>query len=136
MSAPALAHLPPVRIGQAHGRWRGGVTFNEKGYRRISHGAYRNRYEHRRVIEEMLEHPLCASYVFPEPGQIPSGLTVEHIDHRRAHNCRSNLMLLDSRIHNAITAAGCRYIREHYVEYLAAVQGSEVPDWVTESEVA
>ena len=119
--------------GPAHPRWRGGVCLNEKGYRRIMAGSHRGKYEHRRVMEEMLEHPLCAPYVFPERGVIPAGFTVEHLDHTRAHNCRENLMLLDERLHNAITQAGCRYIREHYDEWLVyQAQKNEVaPDWVT-----
>lgn len=120
------------KSGQEHPRWRGGVTLNGKGYRRIMAGPHRGKYEHRKVMEDLLTVPLCAGYVFPGAGKIPPNMTVEHIDHQRAHNCHSNLMLLDSRIHNAITAAGCRYVREHYDEWLMR----QAPDWVTETEVA
>jgi len=88
-------------------------------------------------MEKMLERPLCACYVFPNKGVIPEGLTVEHIDHRRSHNCPENLMLLAERIHNAITQAGCRYIRAHYTEWMALQQAKAeaeaTPDWVSQS---
>ena len=69
-------------------------------------------------METLLLHPIAASYVFPVPGVIPEGMTVEHVDHHKPHNCIGNLMLLDVRIHNALSKASWKYFREHYAEWL------------------
>jgi hypothetical protein len=120
--------------GIFHPRFKGGVSLTDKGYRRIRSGEHRGKYEHRRRIEEMLERPLCAAYVFPERGVIPAGYHVEHADHSRTHNCAGNLMLLDARIHNTLTWATVRYIHAHYDEWLVLQQSKlepqSVPEWV------
>jgi hypothetical protein len=72
VSAPAISKS---HVGPANPNWRGGIYLNEKGYRRISWGRHRGKYEHRRVIEELLLKPLCADYVFPAPGIIPGACT-------------------------------------------------------------
>jgi hypothetical protein len=89
--------------GENNPKWKGGLHQTNKGYIRIRTKKNRDKFAHRVVVEEMLQNPLCAEYVFPERGKIPEGMTVEHVDHRRAHNCRGNLMLLDKRIHDAIS---------------------------------
>lgn len=128
MSAPAISKS---HVGPANPNWRGGRYLNEKGYRRISWGRHRGKYEHRRVIEELLLKPLCADYVFPTPGIIPEGMHVEHVDHSRTHNCHGNLMLLQECIHNAVTQAGIRYFREHFYSNFSPSEADE-PEWVTE----
>ena len=112
-----------VQAGPKNGKWRGGVCLNEKGYRRITSGKHRNKYEHRRVIEKLLEFPI--SYMFHGDGKIPEGMTVEHLDHIRTHNCCGNLMLLEKTIHDRISIMGQRYYREHW---------NDPPDWTTNDE--
>jgi hypothetical protein len=112
--------------GAKNGKWRGGVGLNAKGYRRIFAGPHRNKYEHRRVIEELLERPI--SYMFPGDGKIPENMTVEHIDHSRTHNCVGNLMLLEKRIHDWCSRQTQKYYREHWQEIL---ERESAPDWVT-----
>ena len=98
-----------------------------------------NKYEHRVVMERMLAAPLCAEYVFPGPGEkgkIPQGMTVHHNDHSRTHNCIPNLMLLSTSIHNALSKARWKWIREHYVEWdewqRREREKESEPEWVTE----
>jgi hypothetical protein len=111
------------QIGPANGKWKGGICLNEKGYRRITHGQHRNKYDHRRRIEELLEQPI--SYIFRGDGKIPPNMTVEHIDHIRTHNCVSNLMLLEKVIHDWCSRQSARYFREHWQEAM-------MPKWVTD----
>ena len=69
-----------------------------KGYIRIRAGKYRDKYEHRRVIERLMEeswHPFYGDH-------IPPGMQVHHIDFSRAHNCHQNLLLLSESIHRAL----------------------------------
>ena len=116
-----------LNTGPLNGKWRGGVCLNEKGYRRIRAGLHRNKYEHRRVIEELLEHPI--GLMFSGDGKIPPNMTVEHIDHWRTHNCIGNLMLLEKRIHDWCSRQTQKYYREHWREILAR---ENTPDWVTD----
>jgi len=97
------------QVGSAHPRFIRGTYLTEKGYVRISSGADRGKYEHRAVMERLIGGP------------IPAGMTVEHIDHRRAHNCWQNLMLLDKRIHDFISWENIRRFQE--------LQAAP-PDWV------
>jgi hypothetical protein len=66
------------------------------------------------------------------PHRLPTGLVVEHIDHDKAHNCMCNLMLLDKRIHDVLSAEHRhrrnRMLRAECAAY--AADGGE-PDWVT-----
>jgi hypothetical protein len=73
---------------------------------------------------------------YPVTYGLPPGLTVEHLDHDRVHNCMCNLMLLDKRIHDAIS------IRHRYVmrglngnTEDAVASSVEEPDWVTHDAV-
>lgn len=92
------------QVGQSGPRntnYKGGTCLNEKGYLRISSGPHRNRYVHRQVLAD-----LCAVWCYyPLNARtgLPDGMSVEHLDHRRTHNCISNLILLDLRIHNALS---------------------------------
>lgn len=104
--------------GSNNGKWAGGVTVNEKGYRKITAGAHRNKYEHRRVMEVMLSDPVGLIFL-PAVSVIPAWATVHHIDHDRQHNCTHNLMLVDKCIHNAISGSRQAYIMAHYEEWLA-----------------
>jgi hypothetical protein len=40
---------------------------------------------------------------------LPVGFTVEHIDHRRTHNCLSNMLLLATDLHNWCSRATRSY---------------------------
>lgn len=75
-------------------------------------------YEHRYIMRKMLEKPMCAGYVFPTSGVIPSSMTVHHVDYEKAHNCVGNLMLLQRCIHNHISRAHQQYVRDHWEAYL------------------
>lgn len=65
------------------------------------HGQDRKKYQHRVVMADMCRE-FCFYPLDPRSG-IPSGMTVEHQDHRRTHNCRANLILLDIHIHNHLS---------------------------------
>jgi len=91
------------KCGGDNPKWKGGKHETIKGYIRIRTKENRGKFQHRLIIERMLVDPICLRYVFPEVGKIPVGMTVEHLDHRRAHNCSGNLMLLDKAIHDAIS---------------------------------
>jgi hypothetical protein len=129
--------LMPAPFGPRNPKWKGGRSLNDKGYVRVRKGGRNapHKYEHRRIIEELLESPLCADYVFPEKGKIPQGMTVHHNDHSRTHNCIPNLMLLSVPIHNALSKARWRWIREHYTEWeewqRREREKDSVPEWVT-----
>ncbi|MDE2097834.1 MAG: HNH endonuclease [Patescibacteria group bacterium] len=98
------------QVGSASPRFKTGRYLTAKGYFRISAGPDRGKYEHRAVVEKIIGGP------------IPAGMTVEHMDHQRAHNCWQNLMLLDKRIHDAISwASWTRF----------AAREAEPPEWVT-----
>jgi hypothetical protein len=127
-----------AHFGSDHPGWKGGSGLNEKGYVRITAREHRNKYQHRQVMEELLEHPLCADYVFPDKGVIPKGMTVDQMDHRRTHNCHQNLMMLQDVIHNAISRAYRKYMSEHWLEWEEMMrqdrERESVPDWVVEVE--
>jgi hypothetical protein len=112
-----------------------GVHLHEKGYLRVGRrGPYRGWLVHRVVMLEMCQE-FCY-YELPEnKTKLPVGMTVEHLDHKRTHNCSQNLMLLDKRIHDKISG--------DYAVWIAGVQASRVsnsmmmdeadePDWVTD----
>lgn len=86
-----------------------GYYVTEKGYLRYSAGPKRGKYVHRAVMEGVIGGP------------IPEGMTVEHLDHDRQHNCRQNLMLLDKAIHDYISWQS--WSRKRALE-----EGA--PDWV------
>jgi len=90
-----------IKLGESNGKWKRGYYTNDKGYLRHSSGPHRSRYVHRQVLAN-----LCAVWCYypldPATG-LPFGFTVEHLDHRRAHNCIDNLILLDIRIHNYLS---------------------------------
>lgn len=88
----------------ALGKGRGkGVFITDKGYVRVSRvGPTRGKYVHRIVMAEMCKE-FCF-YPLLDDG-IPSGMTVEHLDHKKVHNCGGNLLLLDITIHNHISWA-------------------------------
>jgi hypothetical protein len=89
-------------------RFRRGFTITAKGYARYTAGKLRNKLVHRVVMEKIIGGP------------IPPGMTVEHLDHRRAHNCWQNLMLLDARIHNYISWDSIRARDEEATDWVNA----------------
>lgn len=106
--------------GPKNSRWRGGSHLSDKMYRRLSAHPNRNKYEHRWVMEQLLLNPI--SYIYT-PGQgIPSNMTVEHVDHRRTHNCCGNLMLLEKCIHDRISRWHQTYLMRNYDAFIEHVQ--------------
>ena len=102
--------------GAGHPRWRGGVSVSDKGYLRYRSAPHRNKYVHRVVIEDELKNPIGLCFT---PGQsIPTGFTVDHVDHNKQHNCQGNLILMEKKIHDVISRAYQLYIQDHYEEYL------------------
>lgn len=80
---------------------KSGYTITHHGYRRITTGPQRGMLEHRAKLavlcREFCYYPLC------DDG-LPKGFTVEHLNHKRQHNCpHCNLILLDARIHRYIS---------------------------------
>jgi len=122
VSASVSKHTgKPFEAGQRNPKWTGGRPLNTKGYVRLKTRENRYKYEHRVVMERLLQEPLCAEYVFPERGKIPEKMTVEHLDHVRTHNCHQNLMLLEKCIHDSISLAYRAYILANYEAYLVWV---------------
>lgn len=144
---------PAMRIiGPGHVRFGTGMHVSDKGYLRYSSGPLRNRYVHRVALAE-----LCAEWCYypldPRTG-LPFGMTVEHVDHHKQHNCISNLLLLDIRIHNALSwrswlntpvlgdiefADGREITYPEEVEAAEAAEAAEavepeVPSWVTDPQ--
>lgn len=78
----------------------GGRHLNAKGYVRLSTGPLRGQYEHRAVMAGMARE-FC--YYPLEANGLPRGFQVEHVDHKRTHNCAENLLLLDARIHDHLS---------------------------------
>lgn len=106
---------------EKHPRWAGGRSRTYKGYVRVTAGPNRHKYEHRVVIEQLIQNPI--GLVFFGLDGIPETMHVHHVDSVRSHNCAENLMLLDSTIHNFITRAAQKYYREHW---------NDPPAWVIE----
>jgi hypothetical protein len=50
---------------------------------------------------------------------LPEWATVEHVDHKKQHNCRENLMLLDKQIHDAISLSHAMMMRQAYRSIVA-----------------
>jgi hypothetical protein len=99
-----------------------GVRVHAEGYVQIIHrGPWRGWLEHRKVMLEMCRE-MC--YYPIEDGKLPAGFTVDHLDHRRQHNCPENLMLLDKRIHDALSLAHAQTVKELRESVIA------MPDWV------
>ena len=85
--------------------------------------------EHRKVMMEA-----CREGGYYEVnGDLPAGLTVEHLDHNRQHNCLGNLILLDKRIHDVISIEW-RWKRwraaQARLEEELRVEREPPPDWV------
>jgi hypothetical protein len=112
-----------------------GVCQHSYGYLQITRrGPYRNWLVHRKVMLDMcLEQ---CYYVLPIGKNglptLPDGMTVEHIDHRRQHNCRQNLMLLDKRIHDAISLDHGNMRRAMY----RSIVVTDMPNWVEEDDIS
>lgn len=109
-----------------------GVRVNPKGYLQIiRRGEWCWWLEHRKVMLEA-----CREFCYYHTnGDLPGGLTVEHLDHRRTHNCIENLMLLDKRIHDHISTAyrWQRYRRDmERLEEELRLERETPPDWVTD----
>lgn len=81
--------------GPEHPRWRGGRYVTEKGYVRITAEPNRHKYEHVAITEELLGGPIPVGF----DGQVEFRWEVHHMDGCRHHNCRSNLLLIDARLH-------------------------------------
>lgn len=102
MQKPSYNTGAAWKSGILNPRWKGGVRTNEDGYRRLSAGANRGKYEHRVKMEIVLGKP------------IPPGFEVDHMDFNRQHNCVGvagsdgkplhfgNLLLIDGRLHSRI----------------------------------
>ncbi len=107
--------------GPSHPNWRGGKTRGEKGHARLSAGPDRGQYEHRVIVRELLREWNCYGWK-----EIPPGFQVHHLDFKEAHNCTSNLLLLDHRIHQA-------FIKDYRYRLASGwfAPQSEAPDWVT-----
>ena len=99
----------------------GAKTRNEKGYVRLYTKPHRGKYEHRVVMAER-----CKEFCFYplEADGLPAGFTVEHLDHKRTHNCGENLMLLQEIIHNHLSAAS-RWAQPH-IRYDGSVDWAKV----------
>jgi hypothetical protein len=87
-------------------RWNAGrgkgTCLSQHGYVRITRrGPFRDWYEHRKVMFEACQE-FC---YYSVDGDLPQGFTVDHLDHKRAHNCLGNLLMLDKRIHDSISGS-------------------------------
>jgi hypothetical protein len=121
--------------GWKNPQWKGGKAISDKGYGRLMTREGRGKYEHRYRVEQLLRDPIGLVFL-PATGEIPHGMHVHHLDGAKQHNCIPNLMLIQDRIHNALTMAYRTYIRDHMEEFNqwtaeknAATE--EPPDWVT-----
>ncbi len=85
--------------GPLHPNWKGGKRLGERGHIRLSAGPDRHQYEHRVIVRDLLRQ-----WNFYGWTEIPPGFTVHHLDFREGHNCPSNLLLLEHRIHQAFIA--------------------------------
>lgn len=105
-----------------------GHTVTRKGYARITSGPHRHKLEHRVRMAEMCRewcyYPLAAD-------GIPEGFDVHHFDWDKRHNCRSNLLLIEHRLHYYADMASRRDKQGVYGRF-------DIPQWavftyVTES---
>jgi len=74
-----------------------GTCITHKGYVQITRrGPQRNRLVHRLVMAGM-----CLEFCYWPLGAdgVPNGMEVHHQDFHPAHNCQSNLILLDPALH-------------------------------------
>ena len=149
VKVPTGKHKGHLR-GNQHPRWRGGVTERDDGYIRATSGFYRGWYEHRRVVHEACLEMSCY-YLVPDTGlplvpDTSKPFEVHHMDFDNQHNDRSNLLLLDSRLHSAFGPGyqehdqhgrflprGSYYTASgHLVTPLD--EADEAPDWVIRDE--
>lgn len=78
-----------------------GIVATWKGYRRITRrGPWRDWLEHRKVVYEAARE-FC---YYPINGDLPEGMTVDHLNHQRNDNRLENLILLDKRIHDHLSS--------------------------------
>ena len=101
----------------------------------IRRGPWRGWLVHRKVMYEACRE-MC---YYPFNGNLPAGFIVEHLDHNRQHNCIENLMLLDKRIHDAITLdhwyrIGKPLMESRIQDELGVMAEVEMPDWVTSND--
>lgn len=122
--------------GQYKGRGRGwkkghgpGTRVRFDGYIQITRrGPWRWCLEHVKVMLEACQE-MC---YYDVTDGLPPGFTVEHLDHIKDHNCMCNLMLLDKRIHDVLSAQHRWHRRRALLTECAAyaTDGGE-PDWIT-----
>ncbi len=143
---PSGKHTGHVR-GKNHPRWKGGSYESLNGYLRITAGFYRGWFLHRKVTHEACLEMSCY-YLVPDTGLplVPDTgkpFEVHHMDFDNQHNDRSNLLLLDPRMHSAFGPGyqerdqhrrflprGAYYTASgHLVTPLD--EADEAPDWVT-----
>lgn len=110
-----------------------GLRLHPKGYLQyIRRGPFRFWLEHRRIMFAAAQE-FC---YYEVDDRLPAWLTVDHIDHSRAHNCRQNLLLLDKRIHDAISTAHRWFVERTRGDSLPPARTPDwfpgVPDWVNE----
>jgi hypothetical protein len=82
--------------GNKHPLWKGGKCKHTKGYIQFSAGELRNQLEHIVIAKEAWGNRIPWNRNFE----------VHHIDWKRDHNCRCNLLILHKEIHHGIS--GCR----------------------------
>ena len=137
--------------GSNHPCWKGGSCESLNGYIRITSGLYRGWFLHRKVTHEACLEMSCY-YLVPDTGLplVPDTgkpFEVHHMDFNNQHNDRSNLLLLDSRLHSAF-GPGYQEHDQHgrflprgsyYTELGHLVtpldEADEAPEWVTRKEI-
>ena len=77
--------------GDKNSKWKGGKYKHSKGYIEISAGPNRKQLEHRVIAKEAWG---------PRVPWNPD-FEVHHMDAKRDHNCRGNLLILPSVLHHA-----------------------------------
>lgn len=97
----------PAPRGAMNYRWAGGKHLTKKNYVRLGYAPYRNKYEHRVIIEKLIKSQ-TGGLIWINQTEIPEHMTVHHNDHRRAHNCHENLMLLDKIIHDYLSSGDAK----------------------------
>lgn len=111
---PLLGVIAAQQIGPKHPRWKGGKRL-ENGYVRFTAGPLRGKFEHRVVA--------AAAWQETHGMGLPEGYEVHHLDFRRDHNCRSNLLILGPGLHRPAHQGGWR--RDYRGRY--AKDEDEVP---------